>query len=73
MIKSSILGLFESFCNHKMFIKLNLPIIYFQYSQKDEKDHRGHSLYILGYYVVFLDVFILNIFSISRYCCLYCF
>ena len=35
--------------------------------------HRGISLNIRSYYLVFLDIVIFNIFIISRYCCLSCF
>ena len=35
--------------------------------------HRGISLNIRSLYLVFLDIVIFNIFTISQYCCLYCF
>ena len=44
-------------------------------SEMSEKGffHRGISLNIFSYHLVFLDIFILNIFTISLYCCLSCF
>ena len=43
------------------------------FSNKWNSDHRGISLNILSYYLVFLDIVILNIFTIAQYCCLSCF
>ena len=37
------------------------------------QNNRGISLNIPSYYLVFLDISILNIFTISRYCRLSCF
>ena len=75
-------AIFQSFCNQEIFVKFNLPIFVVLIGQREKSQKyidlsacnlRGISLYILGYYLVFLNVFVLNILFISRYCCLSCF
>ena len=75
-------AIFQSFCNQEIFVKFNLPIFVVLIGQREKSlkyidlsacNLTGISLYILGYHLVFLNVFVLNILFISRYCCLSCF